>query len=564
MLPRKDILTFCRGPETKVVNILEMHMRRPSDPAQKLRPSDWPGAERLHTAAQSREMDAWTIGALGIPGIVLMEHAGRAVAERIANYLQSQNERTTAKNGPVVVLAGPGNNGGDGWVCARHLWGRQIPTAVLALSAPAALRGDAQLAAETFVRSAQALGWTCPTVDGAWETPGPADAWCRRLDELQPSLVVEAFFGTGLTRPLSAPCDEVVAHCQRRNWPIWSIDLPAGLPTDGQAPQGAVVVADQTLTFGRRKLAHVSEPGRTYCGQVDLVDIGLLESTRREEHRFWRVPPLAQFPRRALDECAHKNRFGHVAVAAGAPRTRGAANLAAHAALRIGAGLVTQLMSAPLVPEPAFFECMWRELEAVDRLAGIDAVVLGPGLGQEPERQQAAASLLAEAVEQAIPLVLDADALPLIEQTNGALCGIATPHPGEAARLLQKSSRDVQSDRIAAVESLQQLSARRGHRLVWVLKGACPIIAAPEGEIWICEGGTPALAVGGSGDVLAGALGGLLASGMDPLEAALRGVRLHQDAGQALGATHERGHFASQISDMVGKLHNPPRLSGIG
>ena len=522
--------------------------------------------ERLHCAADARRMDAWTIETLGVPGIVLMEHAGRAVAESIAAHLHADpSSAARAAEGAVVVLAGPGNNGGDGWVCARHLWERKIPCIVLSMRPPGELCGDAHLAAEMFVRCARELGWHPPSGDACWEVPAAPEDWCRTLDSVRPSLVVDALFGIGLTRPLIAPCDVIVRHCQARQWPVWSVDMPSGLPSDGAAPKGPAFRAHTCITFGKRKIAHVSEPGKSYCGEVQVADIGLHEMPDAPAEPVWRVPTWRDFsPARETEtENAHKGHFGHVGVLAGSPRTAGASQLSAHAALRIGAGLVTKLVSPPLTPDSAFPECMQRDVEDKARLAGLDALVVGPGLGQSAEAQESAKSLLYDAAMRDLPVVIDADALPLCLSLKN-LRGVATPHPGEAARLLDSSTQAIQQDRLAAARALQEMSARQGHNLVWVLKGACPIVVVPAGNgLWICDGGNPALAVAGSGDVLAGALGALLAGGMPPEHAALRAVRLHQSAGETLGQHQRRGHFARQIADEMGTIHNGVGVYGI-
>ena len=507
-------------------------------------------------------MDLWTIETLGVPGIVLMEHAGRAVAERITHHLKAAFRHEATTKGPVVILAGPGNNGGDGWVCARHLWDRQIPCVVLSMRSPKELNGDARLAADMFTRCAHELGWQGPGMSSCWEIPQSTKAWCERLDALQPCLVVDALFGTGLTRPLAAPVDALVHLCQTRRWPVWSVDMPSGLPTDGKAPMGPVFQAHTCITFGKQKIAHVSEPGKSFCGQVQVANIGLHDAPDDTPNRAWRVPCWHDYPVFAPHQNAHKGHFGHVGVVAGSPRTAGASQLAAYAALRVGAGLVTRLVAPPICPEPAFPECMLREFDASDRLAGIDALVIGPGLGTSKEAHSRAESVMKEATELSIPLVVDADALPLCKRLP-RLRGVATPHPGEAARLLKTSAQEVQQDRLTAARALREMSAEQGNELVWVLKGACPIVAPPGNDLWICDGGHPSLAVGGSGDILAGALGAFLARGMQLDDAALRAVRLHQTAGESLGQEQVRGHFARQIADKMGTLQNRDAVSSI-
>jgi NAD(P)H-hydrate epimerase len=503
---------------------------------------------------------------LGIPGVVLMEHAGRAVADVVARF--------TTKS--ALVIAGPGNNGGDGWVVARHLWGRSIPCPVVTLVAPAALTGDAALSARIFLRTAAARGWDCEQLGGE---AGSERAPFRHVDlasdlehllqTVDPDVVVDALFGTGLRRTLEGVALHIVKALARFGGPIVSIDIPSGLPTDGQAPRGPCVRAAATVTFQQKKIAHASEPGRAHCGDVHVVDIGIMEPPLRNDalsagaHRL--LDARALLP--AVDVDAHKGRFGHVAVVAG--EFTGAARLASRAALRAGAGLVTILArsrdalgGAALTGVDA--EIMVRaldgELEGAPEEASrnIGALVVGPGLGAD--RIDVARRLLAEAARTRVPCVVDAEAVEALAQRPiQGLRGHVTPHPGEAGRALGVSSADIQQDRLAAVRALKQ---RFGPGVVVVLKGSSPLIlgdaaddgaadgAAGAGPI-VVEGGAPALAVAGSGDVLAGAIGGLLARGMSPLDAALAGVEAHQRAGRALAALGARGHLASEIADAI-------------
>jgi NAD(P)H-hydrate epimerase len=495
------------------------------------------GLEPLWDAAQMRAADAWTIDSLGVQGGILMDHAGRAVAG-VAQQL--------ADGGPVVALCGPGNNGGDGWVAARHLLGRGVPTVVLSTRNPDELKGDAAAAAKMFVAAADALGWKAPDGGPAWRQVSIAEELQAAVSAISPSLVVDALFGTGLTRPLEGLAGDVVKGLDELDLPVLAVDLPSGLPTDGAAPKGPCAHASHTVTFGGRKIAHASEPGRFRCGDVIAVDIGILRDGNLAQGAWCFAAPALEQVVTPAARTVHKGSFGHVAILEGSPETAGAARLAARAALRAGAGLVTLLVDDPARDAGlGLTEVMRRRFDADDpseALEGIDAIVVGPGLGRsEDALARGRAALLAAAGED-VAAVVDADALTLL--TEPALVGlrcVATPHPGEAGTLLASSSGEVQSDRIGACERLLEKHATA----VWVLKGACPLTALPDGRVVVHEGGTPALAVAGSGDVLTGAIAAFLARGWAPAPAAVAGVAAHQATGVGL----PRGTLAGELAD---------------
>ncbi len=509
-----------------------------------------PVIEPLWSAAQARAADAYTIEDLGVPGIVLMEHAGKAVADAV-------RARGVAR---AVVFAGPGNNGGDGWVIARHLWGAGVPCPVVTLRSPDELGGDASLAAQMFLAAAEARGWSCAPFAGPFFLMDLADDVQQLLDVTTPDVVVDALFGTGLSRALEGVGARVVEGLSRARVPVVAVDLPSGLPTDGEAPLGPCIFADETVTFAGKKIAHASEPGVTRCGVVRVVDIGILAPADAAPAAFRLVDARALVPAAAVD--AHKGRFGHVLVVMG--KSAGASRLAARASLRAGAGLASVLVpppppagARPAVEGLPEAELMVRLLGApsssgaADALSGIAALVVGPGLGHENGEE--ARALLEAAAAASVPCVVDAEAVDVLVRTRagGALAGlraVVTPHPGEAARVLDSTSAEVQRDRVAALRALKE---RCGAGIVAVLKGSCPLVLGDDGRVVVVEGNAPALSVAGSGDVLAGAVGGLLARGMPPAHAALAAVQAHQRAGAALGAQEDRGHLAGEIADAL-------------
>uniref|UniRef100_UPI002583E8E2 NAD(P)H-hydrate dehydratase n=1 Tax=Acidiphilium sp. TaxID=527 RepID=UPI002583E8E2 len=435
-------------------------------------PRHLPPPELLDPASMARA-DRAAIAA-GVSGLALMEAAGRAVARAMRRRLAP---------GRVLVLAGPGNNGGDGYVAARLLQQAGWPVRLAALAPPRA-DGDAALAAAR---------WSGPMAPFTPEAAASAD------------YVIDAVFGAGLSRPLAAPIAATLAAARR----IVAVDVPSGLDGATGAARGAVSSAAFTVTFFRLKPGHLLLPGRALCGEIMLADIGLPASVLGaigvsallNQPALWRL-------RRAM-AADHKYRRGSVAVLAG--EMTGAALLAAHAARRIGAGLVSIQSLAPLSQAPPGL--IVRHAPLAELRA--DAVVCGPGLGVAMAQARLPAVLRAGRC-----VVADADALTACAGRPETLRGAAvlTPHDGEFTRVFGA----IGEDRLAAARGAACLSGA-----VVVLKGAATIIAAPDGRAAINASAPPALATAGSGDVLAGMIGGLLAQGLAAFEAALAAVWLH-------------------------------------
>ncbi|MDP2342260.1 MAG: NAD(P)H-hydrate epimerase [Deltaproteobacteria bacterium] len=467
----------------------------------------------LFTAAQIRAADSWTIAVVGVPGLVLMEHAGRAVADVVAARLQP--------GGRVLIVCGRGNNGGDGFVCARHLAGRGVPVRVLVPQEPAG--GDALTALQllrTATEKKQLPVEVVVDVDAAFAEPS--------------AVIVDALFGTGISRALEGESLTIVAAIAKARAAsalVVAVDLPSGLPTDGQRPGSDVVVADVTVTFAGRKIAHLSEPGCEACGVVVDVDIGLLHPPT-ERCSVFALDDVG-FPSPAL--LAHKGGFGHVGVVEGSPRMVGASRLAARAALRAGAGRVTLLGEGT----ERISELMAGRIEDA---AGVDVVVVGPGL-------DASAVPVAALVElhrhHKTKIVADAGAIGVLVRGQAH---VWTPHAGEAGRVLGCTSLEVQADRIAAARALVDKLGG-----VVVLKGAQPVVASAVAgghRCVIVDGRAPALAVGGSGDVLAGIIGAVMAGALGSCsvdDAVVAAVWWHQQAGRRL----KRGALASEIADAL-------------
>jgi hydroxyethylthiazole kinase-like uncharacterized protein yjeF len=476
---------------------------------------------RLLGVDAMRELDRRAVERFGLPVRQLMEVAGVALA-RAALELR-------AGSGPVVVLCGGGHNGGDGLAAARHLALRGVPVEVC-------LWADRGRLAE-----APAANLALAEAQGIPVTEAPAaDALAGRLGRA--SLVVDCLLGTGFRGPLRAPLGDVVEAVNRADRPVLAADVPSGLGGDlGPAPEGPVVRATVTLCFGAVKAGVWVPPGRTWAGEVRWEPLGIPEPA-------WEGLDVLEgltddlvaraLPVRRSD--AHKGTYGTVAVLAGSVGFAGAAALAAEGAARAGAGLVRVLCPAPVQPVVAghLREATVHPLpadaagalapEAVEApvlrevLAAARVLVAGPGLG----RAEGVGRVLRWALDAfSGPVVLDADALNVLDLatlrgTRGAL--VITPHPGEAARLAGASTREIQADRVGWARRL----AREG-RAVTALKGAGTVVADPSGRTALCPTGNDGLATGGTGDVLAGVVAGLLAQGAGPWEAAVAGVYLH-------------------------------------
>lgn len=504
---------------------------------------------KLLTAAEMREIDRATSEVYGLPSIVLMEHAGKAVATAARELLSTDSRH-------VCVVCGKGNNGGDGLVAARWLlrWG-YVPEVFL-LCPREELEGDARIHLQFCLKSGVKLEVLTEEQDFVLLTGS-----LRRC-----SLVIDALLGTGLQGAPRQPLANAIRQLNNAKRPILSIDVPSGLNADTGEVYDPHVVAQRTVTFGAWKRGLALNPGASRAGKVELVDIGLPEALL---HEVERAPLLveqadvqAMLPRRSAEY--HKGDAGRALLVAGSRRLGGAAMLATRAACRGGAGLVT--LAAPLclidsvranTPEAMMFALRESEDGAVGASAAeqvlplldaASAVGLGPGLGTtEP-----AMDLLAEVVKAVkVPLVLDADGLNLLANKPDMLDGLSlplvlTPHPGEAARLLKVDLKRVQSDRLGAAVAL---SRRFG--AVALLKGARTVIATPQGRLLVNPTGCPAMASGGMGDALTGLLVALLAQGLTPADAAVAGAWLHGRAGELAAGGSEAGLLATDLIDAL-------------
>ncbi len=503
----------------------------------------------LVTTAEMRELDRAAIEGRKTPSICLMENTGQSVAREMERHFGPLHGKT------VTIVAGKGQNGGDGFVVARLLRKKNCKARVALLCSPASLKGDAA----TNLKRFQKTGGRCHAVD----KESALDAVLAPL--LQTSnLLVDAIFGTGLNAPVKGIPASAISLMNASGRPIVAIDLPSGLDGDRGAVMGIAVTAALTVTLARPKRGLYLGVGPNHAGLIRVADIGIpddLVAAAKIPVTLLQATDISPLiPKRS--RTAHKGTFGHAGIIAGSAGKTGAAAMAAMAALRIGTGLVTvatprslsdvleaKLLEAMVCPVPET-EARTLSKQALEPLltftADKTALAIGPGIGRHPETQALVHNLLVEAKR---PMVLDADGLnavaghaDLLGRASGPL--ILTPHPGEMARLLGTTSAEIQRDRLGAASRLA-----RERNVCVVLKGAGTIVAAPDGRLAVNSTGNPGMATAGTGDVLAGIVVGLLAQGLPAWEAACAGVYLHGLAGDL--AASEQGEAGLIAGDVI-------------
>jgi ADP-dependent NAD(P)H-hydrate dehydratase / NAD(P)H-hydrate epimerase len=506
---------------------------------------------KVATAEQMQEIDRKAIGTFGIPGIVLMENAGRGAADLLCGAFPGIEGKQ------IAILAGKGNNGGDGFVIGRHLLNRGLSVRVLLLSDSATLKGDAKTNFEIFSRMRGEVLFF----------PGPEHFERLKNDLEGADLLVDAIFGTGLNSEVEGFHRQVIEHLNHLNRPVFAVDIPSGLDADTGKPLGAAVRAALTVTFGLPKVGHLIAPGPDYTGELKIIDIGIPANLVAEQPigtHLLEEKEIRSWLRQPRSRNTHKGDYGHLLVLAGSPGKTGAAAMACEAALRMGAGLVTLGIPESLNPimEVKLTEAMTEPLpETSGRTLSLrafgpilelcknkKAVIIGPGLGTDKQTR----SLIIKLVRALdLPIILDADGLNALAAHTGSFPAkhtlILTPHPGEMARLIRSTVKEVQEDRIGVARRFSQEK-----RVFLVLKGYRTLIATPEGEIFINPTGNPGMASGGTGDVLTGMTGGLACQGLDLLRSLQAAVFLHGMAGDRAAA--EKGERSLVATDMVAKI----------
>ena len=478
---------------------------------------------RLFTAHQIRLMDQMLINEYGIPGLTLMSRAADASVDLLRKRYPLARR--------VIVFCGTGNNAGDGYLVAAKLQDRAVDVLVVQVGDPQKLGEDASTARDRCAQQAvPIMDWDAFQGDGA----GQAD------------VLVDALLGLGTTGPAREPFAQAIEWLNTQQAPVIALDVPSGLHPDFGVAEGAVVHASHTVTFIALKLGLAAEQGPDFSGEVCVAPLGAPDAffDQFEGKGVDVIEPLALPPR---SRAAHKGHFGHVLVVAGGEGMAGAGLLAASAALRTGAGLVTLATHPSHAPSLAAYqpELMIQGVSDADALTSLleraTVVAVGPGLGQS----QWSEGLLNRVMDSALPMVMDADALNMLAERPSKLPNaILTPHPKEAARML--GAEVVRPDRLEVLHMLQDR-----YQSVVVLKGAATLVH--DGKRALINGtGSPAMATAGMGDALTGCIAGLVAQGLDLGHAAAQGVAHHGRAGEWAAA--DLGEVAVIASDVIARL----------
>lgn len=503
---------------------------------------------KVLTSAEMREIDRQTIEEIGIPGPVLMENAGL----QIFRFLQSILPYCAGD--AIVIVAGRGNNGGDGLVIARHLWNHGVPCRVILLAAKDEVKGDAAL----NLRIAERIGVPVEEVrsEGEWQ------AKKRRLAEA--AAIVDAMFGTGLSKPATGLYARAIEDINKTDAFKLAVDIPSGLSSDSFEVIGPAVKADITVTLAAPKIAHVLPPAEEWVGELVVADISvpprLLDAPHLKLELTEKRDLLQSFQKRKKD--SHKGTYGHLFVVAGSLGKTGAAVMAARSALRMGAGLVTvgtprsclpmvakgmvELMSEPLAETGQKTIAAEALSQVRSLLQGKDALLIGPGISPHESTAEFLAGLLPGLK---LPVIIDADGLNILSARPRLLkrlpkAAILTPHPGEFARLVGRPVGEVIKGKL---ELAPQFA--REHGVYLILKGYRTLVCAADGRTFINPTGNPGMATGGSGDVLSGMVASLLMQVKDPLQAALAAVYLHGLSGDL--AAEKIGERALVASDLI-------------
>lgn len=491
----------------------------------------------LLTARQSRALDRHAIDTLGINGFALMQRAAAGCYQCLRDTWP--DART------LIVACGAGNNAGDGLLIASLARADGLDARLICLREPQSLTGDAALA---WAQYQNTDGESPLTVSKGLSVlvDAPADA-----------VIVDAVFGTGLDRAVEGVHAQLIDAINASERPVLSVDIPSGLNADTGRVMGTAVKADLTVTLIAGKRGLYTADGAGHCGSIVADDLDVpLWLDPADEQMVTRSSPLDLIrhlkPRHAD---SHKASYGAVAVLGGSPGMQGAGLLTAQACLRSGAGMVVwsqrpEQSDAYASQQP---ELMTRVIDSVSALRALidfsSVVAIGPGMGLDAQ----ASHWLDLACSSGRPLLIDADALTLLAAAPRPLTdAVLTPHPGEAARLLETTVAEVQSDRYAAARAIAER-----YRCVCVLKGAGTITATAAGELWVCSAGNPAMATAGMGDVLAGVISALMAQGLDAVTAAICGVQAHAMAGDRAAAGRSRGLVASDVIDQLAEVLNP-------
>ena len=504
---------------------------------------------KVVTADEMREIDRRAIEEYGIPGVVLMENAGRGAADAIEEFM-TENDLDRP-----LIIAGKGNNGGDGFVVARHLANRGVECAVCLIGKKEDVRGDARVNLD----AAENMGLEIREI---------TDSLDPLAEELMAcDVIIDAILGTGLDKDVKGVYMEIIEAVNMSDLPVVSLDIPSGLHATSGRPLGIAVEADLTVTFCLPKTGLLVYPGADYAGDIVLTDIGAPRLLLEDESLKTSIVAEEDIQEIILPRPAdsHKGTYGHLLVIAGSTGKSGAAVMAAEAAMRSGSGLVTVAAPASIndILEIKLTEAMTESLhdggrgtigvEAIEKVVelmnGKNSLIIGPGISRSTETGAMIKALMGK-IE--VPAVLDADALWHLAEDMELLkdCGaplVLTPHPGEMSKLLGITTKEVQEDRIGIS---RKFAMEYGCHLI--LKGARTVIAAPDGSVYINSTGNPGMASGGTGDVLCGIIASLMGQRYAPLDASIAGVYIHGYAGDIVA--EEKGEAGLIASDIIAKV----------
>ncbi len=506
---------------------------------------------RIVTAKEMRSIDERATTEFGIPSLILMENAGRGICDVIEEYFELEGLK-------VLIVAGKGNNGGDGFVIARHLKNRGAVVTTILLANKKEIKGDARTNLEILERS----GIEVKTVTE------PATLKSKMKEMKTVDLVVDAIFGTGFSGKPEGIFKEAIKLINQTESFVVAVDLPSGVSAEDGSAQGDAVEADVTVTMCLLKRGHFLYPARSLCGDIWVGDIGIpYHKIESEGTLFLLTDTEIQSLLPTRPPAGHKGTFGKVLVIAGSRGYTGAAALTSLAALKIGAGLVrlgipeplanpletklTEVVKIPLAATAAETFALPGYDRIAELLADSDVLALGPGIGVHPETKKLVEKIL---VNAKIPVVLDADGINALAGKTELFAKIKaplviSPHPGELSRLINQTADEIDKDRIEVAQKTAQV-----FNTFLVLKGAPTVIADPSGTAFINPTGNSGLASGGSGDVLTGFIAGLIAQGLTPLAAAKVGVYLHGVcADQAVEDKTEYALIASDLLDYLPK-----------
>lgn len=511
--------------------------------------------EDIATTGETVEDEKYSIDSLGIPQDVLMENAGANVARLVEATAGGHRLKPE-----ILIFAGPGNNGGDAVVAARHLVLNKFKVHLFILGKKENFsKGLATQIA--LIERINADGHHNNTVQLIDKAKTLSSSLSNRHDE--PLILIDGIFGAGLRRKpqgLFLEAINLINELKKNGKDnfVVSIDVPSGLSLEATPPLGACVWADQTITFSRLKRAHISEPTRSYCGHSVALSIGLFKRTHIKNHWIHRRDVLKDLFKGHANDC-HKSDFGHVLIFEGHPHYRGASRLSALGALRVGAGLITlatggdDKKSSDL---PEFMHCPMSEISD-GLLQKVTALVIGPGLSADASYRDRALQFLNDLKKNVPFLVFDADALPLLLDPRLKLLNktiVATPHMGEAANLLGWDTDRVKNNRFLALEALASLTAETNNDVIWLLKGGSSLVRGLSSDIFIFHGDLPILSAGGSGDVLSGAIAGLNKQTESPLACVLLAISIQLNAAAELSKRMFKGNTASELANIFPKL----------